>query len=168
MAILSEQMFKWHQLRGEGERTVDWATNKERPASRTRTNNGETTHLSGDERSGKEGARNASTISARGAFICLLAAGKYVHFPVECLRRRCGLMLGVRWSGGCCVPVHLARISTEAIEPRNIQASTLLQIHIRGLESHCQTTVVNTPQIPDKALHKRAHLRGRGCVCLYP
>lgn len=76
-------------------------------------------------------------------------------------------MLGVRCSGGCCVPTHLAWISVAAIEPPNIQASTLLQIHIRGLESHCQTTAVNTPQILDKAFHKRAHLRGCGCACLY-
>ncbi len=143
-----------------------------RPASHTRTNNRETTHLARDEQREAEGTRTSA-----GRFCHLYTRGfhpaddakKYVHFPVERLwqrRRERGLMLGVRWSGGCCVPTHLAWISVAAIEPPNIQASTLLEIHIHSLESHCQTTAVNTPQILDKALHKRAHLRGCGCVCL--
>ncbi len=176
VAILWEQMFKWHQLRAERgrerERMADWAANKGRPASHTRTNNKETTHLARDEQREAEGTRTSA-----GHFFQLYTRGfhpaddakKYVHFPVECLwqrRRERGLTLGVRWSGVCCVPTHLAWISVVAIEPPNIQASTLLQIHIRGLESHCQTTAVNTPQILDKALHKRAHLHECGCVCL--
>lgn len=113
--------------------------------------------------------QDASSIFTHEAFILQMTPKNMYTTPWSARGKdgERGLMLGVRWSDGCCVPTHLSWISVAVIEPPNIQASTLLQIHIRGLESHCQTTAVNTPQILDKALHKRAHLRGCGYVCLY-
>lgn len=113
--------------------------------------------------------QDASSIFTHKAFILQMTPKNMYTTPWSACGkdRERGLMLGVRWSDGCCVPMHLAWISVAVIEPPNIQASTLLQILIRSLESHCQTTAVNTRQILDKALHKRAHLRGCGCVCLY-
>lgn len=64
VAILREQMFKWHQLRAERgrerERMVDWAANKGRPVSHNQTNNRETIHLARDERREAEGTRTSA------------------------------------------------------------------------------------------------------------
>lgn len=72
-------------------RMVDWAANKGRPASHTRTNHRETTHLARDEQRRTEGTRTSA-----GCFFHLYTQGfhpaddaqKYVHYPVECLWQR--------------------------------------------------------------------------------
>lgn len=73
VAILWEQMFKWHQLRAERgrekERMADWAANKGRPASHTRTNNRETTHLARERRKALGHQQDTSAIFTREAFI---------------------------------------------------------------------------------------------------
>ncbi|ROI47925.1 hypothetical protein DPX16_16348 [Anabarilius grahami] len=72
--------------------------------------------------------QDASSIFTREAFILQMTPKNMYTTPWSARGkdRERGLMLGVRWSDGCCVPMHLAWVSVAVIEPPNIQASTLL------------------------------------------